>query len=133
MNMISTLKSLSTRAALLVEEAQAIQAEAAQLRALILGDTSPEDDADEGTDVPADDNLPVKASRPATKMPSLEDIRAKAVEFGVDIEDLLPTDIKTRPKLQAKNEAMRRIYAAKSRLEAQRAAAAALDLGAVED
>ena len=132
MNMISTLKSLSTRAALLVEEAQAIQAEAAQLRALILGDTSPED-VDEGTDVPADDNLPVKASRPATKMPSLEDIRAKAVEFGVDIEDLLPTDIKTRPKLQAKNEAMRRIYAAKSRLEAQRAAAAVLDLGAVED
>jgi hypothetical protein len=46
-----------------------------------------------------------------TKMPSRDELRAKAAEFGVDVDDILP--LKLRPTLQQKREALERIHKAK--------------------
>lgn len=106
MNVLALIKSLKERALRLEDEASAIRAEAGQLQAMFLG---------EPTDAPEtvpDSVVPQGKTAPAVpQMPNRDVIRAKAAEFGVDVEDLLP--LGKRPTLQQKQDAMKRIVEAK--------------------
>lgn len=118
MNVLALIKSLNERALRLEDEAKAIRTEAGQLQALFLGE--PEDAPADAQAVPAQ---AVKA--PASnvpQMPNRDEIRAKAAEYGVDVDDLLP--LGKKPTLQQKQDAMQRIVAAKRTHDAAKAAPA---------
>lgn len=108
MNVLSLIKSLNERALRLEDEAKAIRTEAGQLQALFLG---------EPKDAPvADTPAPAVKAPAAAQMPNRDEIRAKAAEFGVDVDDLLP--LGKKPTLQQKQDAMQRIYKVKKDAQA---------------
>ena len=121
MNVLSLIKSLNERATRLEAEAKAIRTEARQLQALVLGEpeepeepASPEEEAMAAAPV-APRALPARVKSPgdpqATAMPNRDEIRAKAAEFSVNVDDLLP--LGKKPTLQQKQDAMKRIFEAK--------------------
>ena len=112
MSVLSLIKSLNERATRLEDEAKALKADAAQLQALFLGEPEEAPEAAPVTPPPA--KAPVAT---VPQMPNRDEIRAKAAEFGVDVDDLLP--LGKKPTLQQKQDAMQRIYKAKRAKEAQ--------------
>ncbi len=119
MNVLALIKSLNERALRLEDEAKAIRTEAGQLQALFLGEPVAED----GPAAPA---TPAKAPvATAPQMPNRDEIRAKAAEYSVDVDDLLP--LGKKPTLQQKQDAMQRIVVAKRALLAAHDGAAPAD------
>lgn len=124
MNVTSLLKSLATRATQLEEEARLLRADALQIQTLLFGDG----DAAEPAPTPEDTVTPKQA---APKMPNREEIRAKAAQYGVDVDDLLP--LGKKPTLQAKQDAMKRILKAKKDAEGSAASKGnGVDLSSVD-
>lgn len=115
MNVLSLLNSLETRAAHLEEEAKALRADAIQVKSILFGTTGPADDLAVSVS-PSPSNGADKSTPAKPKLPSVNEIRAKAAEYGVDVEDLLPAGKK--PTDAQKTEAIRRVYNAKKAAKA---------------
>jgi len=110
MSVLSLIKSLNERATRLEDEAKALKADADQLQSLFLGEPDPEKAPEAAPATPA----PVAKAPAVPQMPNRDEIRAKAFEFGVNVDDLLP--VGKKPTLQQKQDAMQRIYKAKKAL-----------------
>lgn len=122
MNVLALLKSLATRAARMEEEAKDLRADALQIQTLLFGGGDQDVTEDEAPIPEAPPKallsraqVAAPAAAPAApavpQMPNRDEIRAKAAEFGVDVDDLLP--LGKKPTLQAKQDALKRILAAK--------------------
>ena len=126
MSVIVTIQTLNDQAAQLegqahqlAETARGLRANAAKLAVVFLGDSA-------ATEVPQ--NAPSAPVAPAPKAPktpepTVAEIRAKAAKYGVNVDDVLPPGKK--PTLQQKQEAAKKILAAKAAAEAAKAAAEA--------
>lgn len=116
MNVLSLLTSLETRAANLEEEAKALRADAVQVKSILFGTTAASGDDIVPASSSPSSNGAAKSAPARKKLPSVTEIRAKAAEFGVNVDDLLipgkkPTDAQ-------KEDAIRRVYTAKKAAKA---------------
>src|SRR3989344_302396 len=107
MNVITLVKSLLACATRLEEEAREMKSDAVKLSALFLGEAEGDTEAPEDPDnsLGTQGGNDVHPETPAKTMPNQKDIRAKAKDFGVNVDDLLPRGKK--PTLQQKQAAMK--------------------------
>lgn len=115
MSVIALIQSINARAERLEEEARGLRSEASELSALFLGTPVAQPT---GTGAPALALAPTPKAPPAPKEPepTVAEIRAKAAKYGVNVDDVLPPGKK--PTLQQKQDAAKRILAAKLAQEA---------------
>ena len=127
MSVIATIQSLNdqaaqleSQAANLAETARSLRANATKLAAVFLGDSAAITESTQNVSA-----APVAPAPKAPKdpEPTVAEIRAKAAKYGVNVDDVLPPGKK--PTLQQKQDAAKKILAAKQKAEAEAAAAAA--------
>jgi hypothetical protein len=119
MNLLSLLKSLNTQAEALEAQARAIRQDIGRVKQVLFGGDIPEMNSRSETNAQAVEEpptvKPVVQSAMVPAMPSLDEIRAKAAQYGVCVDDIFVGG--TKPSNQQKNQAMARIIQAKRALE----------------
>lgn len=135
MSVLTILKSMDERASRLEKEAADLREDAGQIRAILFGGATDDDPQPVKADPVASPPPPVASVTPpapsAPKPPSVADIRAKAAEYNVNVDDLLPPGV--MPSFAQKQQAAERIVKAKTAAESVKAIAEALNATKAED